>query len=222
MINLKVPTDLLPFQGEFCVRHRFYGKFTDKPFENFFGMNQGANVGMDFRFSPLKRIEINSMYIFEYNEYILGCGYTFDIPEVYLKTQFNIHLFSFKPVFDVPDRKTGSYVQVVIQTNPIIQRLQPVINMGYDSYLKKSGIGFGFDLILIKKFHFIGEIFHNNNSQHYLTKKSYAFGFKLLTYGHRFVILLGNNNDIGVRRLVQGTKSNNLFLGFSIHRIIEF
>ena len=50
----------------------------------------------------------------------------------------------------------------------------------------------------------------------------FAFGIKMLTYGHHFHLLLGNHYGLGNRILMQGALSNELHLGFTIHRFFEF
>ena len=50
----------------------------------------------------------------------------------------------------------------------------------------------------------------------------FAAGVELQTYGHHFALLVGNSSQIGTRRLILGTETNDLYFGFNICRLIEF
>jgi len=97
-----------------------------------------------------------------------------------------------------------------------------VINFGYDSYDDSFGMGLGLNIFLFKKMSFNVEFYPMNDTEKTMSKNSFAFGFKILTYGHHFIFLVGNNYEMGPRRLMKGAGSNDLYLGFNIHRLLEF
>jgi hypothetical protein len=59
MINLVNPSGLEKGQLEFSVRHRFFGQFTEKPFDTFFGLTAGAHVGLGLRYTVAHPFELN-------------------------------------------------------------------------------------------------------------------------------------------------------------------
>jgi hypothetical protein len=51
---------------------------------------------------------------------------------------------------------------------------------------------------------------------------SYSIGIKADTYGHQFMFMLGNNEDMTPRQIVHGSKTRDLKLGFNVQRHLDF
>jgi len=77
MLNIKTPTGLKQGQMEVKIQHRFYGKINEKPLDNFFGLDIGANIGLGIRYVVLPKLEINGSYTRDGKEYTIGASYTY-------------------------------------------------------------------------------------------------------------------------------------------------
>jgi hypothetical protein len=215
MLNLKVPTNLEQRQAEFIVQHRFYGKITEEPLETFLGMDMGANVGVGLRYAIQEKFEFNVSHTRIQKEYTIGLSYAYVVPEI-LQGQAEIQFFSFKP--GIKERKRGVFCQLALQSAPVLKRFTPVVNIGYDGYNGKAGLGFGLDVNILDNLSIIGEYFPLLDDDEQVD--CFACGFRIQTYGHRFMFLLGNSSEIGTRRLMLGTDARDLCFGFNIQRLL--
>ncbi|MCK4591420.1 MAG: hypothetical protein KAT86_06670 [Candidatus Latescibacteria bacterium] len=215
MLNLEVPTDLEQRQAEFIVQHRFYGKITEEPVDTFLGMDMGANVGVGLRYAIREKFEFDVSHTRIQKEYTIGLSYAYVVPEI-LQGQAEIQFFSFKP--GTKERKRGIFSQLSWQSEPVLKRLTPVVNIGYDGYSGKAGLGLGVDVGIFEGLSMIGEYFPVLYGDDQVD--CFAFGFRIRTYGHRFMFLLGNSSEIGTRRLMLGTNNRDLYFGFNIHRLL--
>ena len=215
---MKVPSKLNAGQMEFSVIHRLYGEAFDEPFDHFFGLQMGANVGLGLRGHVTKNIELYSLYIISNEEFSIGGGYVLPISKNALFAQFQFRYCIFTTW---PDKRESTFFGLLsFQTHFGGNRINPVLNIGYDSYFDEMGLGVGCDLHITKKFSLVGEIYPKLQSKENVSN-SFAFGIKVTTYGHHFMILLGNNTQIGQRHLMYGTDNSNLHVGFVIHRLFE-
>jgi hypothetical protein len=226
-MNLKAPTLLKLKQVEIKIEHRFYGKVNDKPIDTFFGMYTGANVSLGLRYSALPNLDINGSYIRDNNEAIIGASYAVFFPASMLRSQLDAQFFSYKQFnleTSIEERKSNAFVLLSLQTDPIMKRIMPLINVGYDGDNKEIGAGVGLYVILfeklgiIRRITMIGEFFPTK-----LKGKSncYDFGIRLETYGHNFDFIFGNSSEIGTRRLMLGTdRPKGVYFGFNIKRLI--
>jgi hypothetical protein len=228
-MNLNAPTNLKIKQTEFRIEHRFYGKLNEEPFDTFFGMFSGANANLGLRYSALPNLEIKASYERDNQEAIIGASYAYFYPNMMFRSQLDAQFFSYKEFnLDIleKERKSNAFILLSLQTDPIIKRIMPIVNVGYDSENKEIGAGVGLYVILlerlgaVRKISLIGEFFPtkldgNNNC--------YDFGIRIETYGHNFDFIFGNSSNIGIRRLVLGVDKNRpkgLYFGFNIKRLI--
>jgi hypothetical protein len=227
MLNIKTPTGFKQGQMEVKIQHRFYGKINQKPLDNFFGLDIGANIGLGIRYVVLPKLEINSSYTRDGKEYTIGASYTYFPSIIPIKSQIDVQFFSYKE-YDIKteseERKNNVFGLLSLQTTPILKRIIPTVNAGYDGDAKKLGAGLGLYVIalnnlgIVQKIILLGEYFPTKESGY---KNCYDFGFRIETYGHHFDFLLGNNSAIGLRHLMLGTKSDRgLYFGFNIKRLI--
>lgn len=215
MLNLSVPTDLEEGQAEFVVQHRFYGKIAEEPLDTFFGMDMGANVRIGLRVALREKLELIVSHIRIQKEYIVGLSYAYVVPDR-LRSQAEVRFFSFKS--GIQERKRGLFYQLALQSTPLLKRITPVANLGYDSYEGSAGIGFGLDVGLLEHLSLIGETFPVLEGEGEVD--CFALGLALRTYGHRFMVLLGNSSEIGMRRFMRGTNAGDLYFGFNIQRLL--
>ena len=215
MLDLSVPTGLEKGQAEFFVGHRFYGKIAEEPLDTFFGMDMGANVRIGLRVALREKLELGVSHIRLQKEYVVGLRYAYVVPDR-LRSQAAVQFFSFKP--GIEERKQGLFTQLTLQSTPVLKRVTPVVNFGYDSYEGSAGMGFGLDVGLLEHLSLIGEYFPVLGGDDEVD--CFAFGLGLRTYGHRFMVLLGNSSEIGTRRLMLGTNARDLYFGFNIGRLL--
>jgi hypothetical protein len=229
MLSLKLPSELEARQVQFFFQHRFYGKINEKPLDTFFGMDEGANAKVGFRIRPIKNFELVVSHVFRDNEYALGAGYAFPLPGLPIRGQVDAELFTNRQYYTVPDgvelkRKQFSAFRLDLVSKAILNRLTPVVNLGYDTELKRTGLGLGLDFAITPKYSLIGEYYPrlNKDGRDGLIYDSFAVGVKIQTYGHHFLFHIGNNTGIGTRKLMAGSAVNDKFFGFGIQRLLEF
>jgi hypothetical protein len=228
MLNLERPSALEHRQGQFVLQHRFYGRIDENTLDTFFGLSEGANVGLGIRMSPVKNVALSVNHTFLYKEYRLGLGYSFLplIPGCSAQAGFEWVSFKsgrFVEGFWKEDRKAVWFGRLDIK-GPSFLFLTPVVNVGYDSDIRRTGFGFGLDCAVSKSVSLIGEFFPRVDRSSWEGSRStdcFAAGVQLKTYGHHFLFQVGNSTDIGLRRMMRGTANQDLKFGFGIQRLFE-
>ncbi len=230
MLNLRVPSNLKNGQMEFFLHHRFYGAIDEDPLDTFFGMSDtffgmssGANVGFGLRGPVWRELEVRGGYITDFSEWLLGLSYTWLFPDALLRTQLDIELYSFREFVDA-DRENNLFYLVDLETEPLFERLIFALNVGYDGFNKRGGLGFGAKVDVLRSVSILGEYFpvigrdDDGEESPLGQENAFAFGVEFRTWGHQFMLLMGNSVEIGTRRLMLGTHSNEVRLGFNLQR----
>lgn len=229
MLNLQVPSRLEKTEFVFAIQHRFYGEITEDPLNTFFGLDAGANVGLGVRYAVLPHVEVHASYTRFQKEYVVGARYAYHVSQIFTTMQIDIHYFDHESHIS-DERARNFFYCLALQSEPSANIIIPVVNIGYDGYNERFGLGFGmgfgFDLEIgpIERVHIIGEYYpvisrdeEINGPENY-----FAAGLKFETYGHHFILLIGNGSQIGTRRLMLGAESNDdFYFGFNIHRILD-
>jgi hypothetical protein len=226
-LNLRVPSGLDRNSLVLDIQHRVYGVLTEDPFENLFGLDMGANASIGVRYALLTQLELKASYTTLAEEYRLGASYARDIPQIYLKGQLDIEYFDFEVA---GERNRNFYYGLTVQSFPMVGFFTPTVNVAYDGFNEKFGLGFGADLGFdwyfgpIEHVSLIGEYYPILQSEEPITNGEdvFAAGLRLDTYGHHFMLQISNSYDIGTRRLMLGAPTNDIYLGFNIHRILQF
>ena len=228
-INLRVPTGLEPKQMVLGIQHRFYGNLENE----FLGINAGANTGISLRYLIRSKLEMNGSLVRNQKEYTIGAGYAFFIPQIWFKSQVSVEFFNYEKL-GLPDsvstRRGNLFYSLALQSDPIINRIIPTINIAYDGYNQRLGLGAGidfgftFEIGPLEGMNIIGEYYPiiNRDNDVNGSKNCFTAGLKFNTYGHHFLFLVGNTAEIGLRRFMLGANNNDLHLGFTIHRFIGF
>jgi hypothetical protein len=228
MLNLERPSTLEPSQGQIIVQHRFYGRVDENTLDTFFGLSEGANVGLGIRMSPVKNVALSVNHTFLYKEYRVGAGYAFNTLIPGCRAQAGFEWVSFKSGrfmegFWKEDREAVWFGRLGIK-GPSFRFLTPVVNVGYDSEIRKTGFGFGIDCAVSGSVSLIGEFFPRADRSTWEGERSedcFAAGVQIKTYGHHFLFQVGNSTDIGLRRMMRGTANQDLKFGFGIQRLFE-
>lgn len=209
----------------FGIRHRFFGDITKS--EDFFGMDDGANISLSLRHAVTKHIILEAHHTRENGEYNVRAGFAY--PFAFLHTQLNLNYFSFEEPLTLT-RKENVFVNGVLQTPLMFNHLRLTGNVGYDNYYEKAGAGVALELLAPNPFpvsltftesiSLIGEYYTKHDGLEGFDRKynAYAAGIKFRTYGHHFEILATNATGMEPRTMMQGTDSNVVHFGFNINR----
>jgi hypothetical protein len=226
MLNLKVPSNLDGKSLLLEVQHRFKGVLTEDPLDNLFGLDSGANVSFGLRYAIIPRLELNAAYTTYEGEYRVGASYAHHQPEIFLMVQADAQYFNFERS---GERNGNFFYSIAAQSYPIAEIFAPVVNFAYDSYHERFGIGVGlqagFDWWLgpIERISLIGEYYPVLDEEDAITgpENYFAAGVRVDTDGHRFMLQVGNGWNIGSRRLMLGTGTNDIYVGFNIQRLLR-
>jgi hypothetical protein len=226
-LNLEVPSNLEGNSSVFELQHRFYGNLTEDPLENFFGLDVGANVNLGLRYAVLDRLELYAAYTRFEKEYRVAASYAHHFPQLYTRTQIDVEFFSFRMG---GERNQNVYYGLVLQSEPVFNTVIATADLGYDGYHEKLGLGLGLDVGFdwefgpIEHVSFIGEYYPLLQREVPITgsENCFAAGIRIDTYGHQFILLVGNSWQIGNRRLMLGAPSNDVRFGLNVHRLFIF
>jgi len=226
MLNLTLPSGLETKQAQFFLDHRFLGKaLKEKPFDNFFGVDNSAFVRFGFRVPIWKTFELMVSRTNNQKEYILGAGYTAVFPGSRFKTKLDVQYFTYRYFnFDVlnDQREKAFFGQLAMEYAIFSERCIPVLNIGYDGSTEKTGLGMGIQMVVSKTVGLIAEYYPKLKKDPEIPQNSFTIGMKIQTYGHHFLFMLGNSHEIGTRRMMVGAYSKDLYLGITIKRLLEF
>jgi hypothetical protein len=232
MPNLMTPSELEAKQMVVGISHRFFGPVDDKPLKTFLGMDQGVyQVVLGLRFHLGRGFELKTTRRIRFpKEFTLGLSYVHAVSGLPLKAQLDFHTISELKQFNSDNRESNWFGLLSVQTNPLMKRIYPVLNIGYDHRAEFTGAGAGLSIEVIKWMHVQAEFGITSNNDEGFTGKSVSFGVKLLTFGHHFLLFVGNNQTAGPQAMMRGTRpviingkeENKLYFGFNIFRIFEF
>jgi hypothetical protein len=227
MLNLRVPSGLERGQMEFNIMHRFFGPVDEDPLGTFFGMDTGANAHLMLRGPVWRALEVRGGYTRDFSEWILGAGYSLDIPEAFLRFQVGAEFFSLEES-EVAERQGDVFIHTALQSEPLGDRLSVSVNTGYDGHNDRGGLGLGARLSVRERLSLQVEYYpvldgdRDAPNTPLGPEDAIAFGVEIQTYGHHFTLMVGNAWELGTRRLMLGTYSEDLHFGFNIQRLFEF
>ncbi len=209
----------------FSIRHRFYGDVTKA--EEFFGLDNGSNTMIGFRYAPLKWLIFETHHTSEGKTYNARVGLAYNSD--YLHGQLNVNYFSFQ-AGGIEARRENIFANVVLQSPLILSHIRLTTNLGYDNYYERSGAGFGIEwnapnfmptvltftesMSLLFEYYTKHDELENFDREH----NAYSFGVKFRTFGHHFELLGSNAIATDPRSMMQGTDSNVIHFGFNINR----
>jgi hypothetical protein len=232
MPNLMTPSELEAKQMMVSVYHRFLGPVDEEPLKTFLGMDQGiSQVVLGLRFNLGKGFELKALRKIKFpKDFTLGLSYGRAVPGLPLKAQLDFQTISILKQSNSDDRESDWFGLLSLQTNPLMRRVTPVLNIGYDHRYEYTGAGIGLSLEVFKWLHLQSEYGLTSYDDEGPTNKSVSIGIKLLTYGHHFLLFAGNNQAAGPLSMLRGARpviingreSNKLYFGFNILRIFEF
>lgn len=212
-------------ESAFGIRHRFYGDITKS--EDFFGMDDGANISLSLRHALTEHIVLETHHTRENREYNFRIGYAYKFD--WLHTQPNLNYATFEEPLTAK-RKNNLFVNGVLQTPLMYDHLRLTANVGYDNYYEKTGSGAALELLtsnpspesltFTESISLIGEYYTKYEGLQNFDRQynAFAVGIKFRTYGHHFEILTTNAIGMDPRTMMQGTDSSVMHFGFNINR----
>jgi hypothetical protein len=223
LANLITPTQLDARHLEFSIQHHFLGPVSEDPLETFLGTHWGANIGLSLRAVPVKRLDVWGSHLILNMEKVcsLGAGYSVNVPDAGFSMKFAAEWFNTKRKFSEDDWQSDLLIAAGFQTRPLLGKWSVLLNAGFDTYAEKIGAGIGLLWQLSKPLSLWTEYFPMRFSED-LSHDSYAVGVKAVTYGHHFFLFLSNNTGPGIYRMMAGSGSGDLYLGFKIQRDFEW
>jgi hypothetical protein len=232
--NLTAPTVLQPKSIEISIQHQFWGRIDGKDnVSRLYGLSDGADVRIQARMTVLPGAQVFAFYDraqpmgFTHAEFSAGASYAHALPKLPLRFQVEGELFTH--VFELTDpesRKTGFFLQGCFRGDPLLNRIVPQCDVGYDFDRNVPGLGFGMTVGITESFGVFGEYFPVGTKPdsallQTVIRNPFAFGVKITTYGHQFFFFAGNSMEMGSRNLMRGTADNVLRLGFMIKRMVH-
>ncbi len=227
MLSLYTPTNLEKGQGQFQVKHRFYGDITEEPLDSFFGMLKGVNIGIDLRYQFYPKAEMTFNYSKFKKDTQFGLSYKLQKEDFPIIGQVNLDYLTFKEPLMNDDRRGNFKTVLSIQNEPFWERWVTTLNAGYDMYYERPILGIGTNIMIIDKVYLLAEYYpvldrstNIEQLERYLKEAdAFSIGIKLDTYGHHFKFQVSNSEHMTLHRLTMGAdKSAPLMFGFNIER----
>ena len=216
MVGVKVPPSLFKGLLLFNIEHRFYGPVEGDIVDNYFGIDDGANIDLSLGYIPMDKTQIDIHRVRNEKEYVVNVARTFYNGKRW-KVALGASYFNYKPIL-ASSRSQGLMPYAVVQT-PKLWDTQPYINLAYDGYFQSVGAGLGLDISVKDDLSVILEAYTSNQK-----RGKYAatlIGLRYKTFGHQFTVMLENTPEIGLRRLMTGSTNNSYSLGFSVNRVLD-
>ena len=219
MLNLRTASTLLPNQLVYGIEHRFLGNATKDPLDNFFGLDEGANVRMGLRYSLKENVDIDWTYTTRPKEHAFGIGYSFGLLGP-IKALAHARYFTFK-LNGIEKRQKNVMYLLGIQHNEAFYGFTPVLNIAYDGYNKRTGAGVGVEYMFSEDQGLLLEWFTAHNRDNTTPHNSISASYKIKSFGHRFMVSFANSTDIGTRRSFIGAENLDYTLGFEVSRLFD-
>lgn len=223
MLNMDVPTNLEYKTMEVNIRHRFMGAIDDELIDNFFGMDIGANINLGVRFPIYSKLELELDYIRVNSEYNLALSYKLPTISIF-KSQIEFEYFSFEKLGQT-ERRNNFLYQIDLQSKELFSRVTPALNLGFDGYHERFILALGMNVKFTDSWGMIAEYFpvidRNNDASGRTSvgeNSCFAIGLRLQTYAHHFMLILSNNDKIGIRNMGLGSPTDDLKFGFNLSR----
>lgn len=231
--NLSAPTMLEPGALELLYQHQFLGRIIGKERpSNLYGIGEGADATIGLRSVVWRKAQVfvsyDSRQLFSqsHNEFTAGIAYAFFVPRLLLRLQAESEVYSYASYLTYPEKRiTKTFLRGSVQSDPLLNRVVFLYNIGYSFDAKPPGMGIGCDVVVNDMVEVFGTFFPVLDKTEKPipqpdVKNPFTFGIKLVTHGHQFFVYAGNATESGSRHLMQGTGDNHLRLGFLIKRLV--
>jgi hypothetical protein len=222
LLNIDSPyTGMAKGSLELILNHRFLGDAFEDPFEDFFGMDQGANVSVGLRYFVMDEIDFSFSHTRVLKEYTAGAGWSRSLGGPGLEAYLFAGYTSVEPVAN-EDREDGFVSIVTVTAGPVAGKFTPVASYGYDGQLDRSGPGFGLDIWVSDKFSLTGEYFPVlDREEGDGDKDAFSFGARYSTWGHQFSLGFSNSQGVGILDQLTGVATDDMTVAFTVKRLFS-
>lgn len=220
---MNLPTANTVEQAEFYLTHRFYGNIDDKPIQNAFGLDSGANVSIGFGARLTDRLDLlvvrNSLgkEYYAAGKLKLAEGLALGLAAAG-KTDPAITSNQNSFVGSLIFSKNLFSDNFTLQLAPILSNTinaNPTLALGTSlCYSQDLALGY------LRGVEFLGE-YIPVLAGYSLPYPTLAFGFKIKTFGHFFTLMAANTFQNLPNNYIIGSADNRLHFGFNIIRKFE-
>jgi len=234
MLNMTVPSGLSDGQTYLEVEHKFLRSFASYPTNDLFAvLNYGSNIKIGLRYMIWEGIEAKVAYTSYHREKMAGLSYCLKTPQFGFNSQVDVRYFNYEDVSQdfYPDyypkvtkgAVSNLFYQLSMESVPFLDdRVNVALNLGYDGHKNMPGMGLGLSVEVFDHFRLLADYYPVLKVVDGNTTGCFSLGMKIDTSGHQFIIRVGNSPEIGSKDLMHGTKSQDIYLGFEIMRLIAF
>lgn len=226
LINLPTTLRLPVHKGDFHLTHRFQGNLANGSFGhqlgNLFGLDNGAVIGLEFRFSPIK--------YWQAAVYRNSLGKTFQFWGQYDRIRQSSSMpVSISPIISVEgtDNFSEEYApalgavisrtmkdRIALYAEPFwVHNTAPLSGETRDTFF----IGIGGRLRIAQRSYIVGEVVPRA-AGYAPADPEYSFGIETRVGGHVFSLVFQNGFSTTFRQLAEGGFPDSLYLGFNLSR----
>ncbi len=219
MYNLETPLlGLSPWELESRIDHRFLGEAFDDPLDDLFGLDVGANVRLRATVVLPEGFDATGSYTRLGSQWTMAAGWSGALGPIGLRAGLGMTSTEAGP----DERENGLEAQLSLEPVDRVLGLQPVISAGYDGSDERIGAGFGIDGRLNDRFSLWAEYVPVLEDDEGTGDDGvYNLGVTVRTYGHQFMLSLGNGTGTGLIDAMHGAADGEPRFGFSIRRLLS-
>ncbi len=240
LLDMTVPSGLTDNSLYFNFGHKFGQPLNDYPSNNSFALlKNGATLNLALRYMVWNGIEAKAAYDSLADEKNIGLSYARKFPELFFSAQADLQFFSYDDPGRFQTAKNFFYL-ISLQSVPLVDnRFTIAVDAGYDGYFDTTRFALGISAEVIKDVALVFEYYPQPPALSAgdgdgdedgggaavsgpAVNGCYSIGIKYATYGHQFMLKFGNSTAMETRTLMQGTTSENIYVGISIMRLVDF
>ena len=227
MLNMTVPSGLESGQSYLMINVKPAQTLRDYPKDDLYAiLDKGVNAGIEFRYMAGLNIEAKAGYITGNREQYAGLSYTLPAPKLFFNSQLDMQFFSYKESQGSRYDQNLFYL-LSLQSVPLLdERLAISADLGYDGFNGHIGLGLGASYEIRTHVRVLAEyypVFKGGDPGAVIGSTGcYSVGLKFDTFGHQFIFKVGNSGEIGTRRMMLGTYTQDVFVGITVMRLIAF
>jgi hypothetical protein len=226
LINLPTTLPLPLHKSNFHLTHRFYGNLRGRPFSDvlsdFFGIDEGAQIGLEYRFAILKHTEIGvsrtnfdrTIEIFgKYDAFHQNAKNPVSFSGLISVEGTNNFRQEYAPALGASVSRTFSNLIIVYGTPIWVHNSAATTGVTRDTFI--LGVGGRFRVL---KTVFIVAEGTPRVAGYRPGQDGYGFGIEKRVGGHDFMLTFTNSQSTTYGQLARGGSPDSLFLGFNLSR----
>jgi len=233
MLDMYVPSGLVDNKMYVDFGHKLYRSLANYPSNDIFALvKSGANFNIGLRYMIWNGIEVNTAYDTSKDEKNIGASYVMKFPQLFFNAQAGLQFFDYEDPARGQQARNFFY-SLSAQTVPLLDdRFTAAIDLAWDGYLNvfRTALGINFEVLkgLSISLEYYPQIQLEGGDGEDAAPAGpqmsgvYGFGIKYATYGHQFMLKFGNSPEIEAKQLMQGVTKQDIYVGFTIMRLIDF